>query len=115
MERWKARFAEVSAPHLAHAGEHLEREAVRPGQMCGTKLGKGSGNMRLWAKIEKAIPQSDGTLEIHGVVSSPIEDDQGENVLASAIAAALPRYMLYPTIRSQHFSDPIGKARWRSR
>jgi hypothetical protein len=110
---------------LAHAenswlrewlAEYLVRTNPQPAQACGTILGdkiglrKMSEKMKLWARIEKAIPRDDGTLEVHGIISSPIEDDQGEIVEPEAIKAALPRYMLYPTIRRQHNSDPIGTA-----
>jgi hypothetical protein len=101
---------------LRYMENYLETVNPEPGQKPDTHLGskigilKMSGTMKLWAQIEKATEQSDGTLEVRGIISSETEDDQGETILSSAIAQALPRYMLYPTIRVQHHNNPIGRA-----
>ena len=110
---------ERAARMLEFLSRHMESTNPKPRQRPDTMLGdyyadknliKGSTSMKLWARIEKAVAQADGTLEVRGVISSETEDDQGETVLASAMKSALPRYMLYPTIRRQHHQDPIGRA-----
>jgi hypothetical protein len=117
LDRKKAEwFALQNAETRAWLEDYLERVNPEPDQLpdthLGTKVGllKMSATMKLWAQIEKAVPQPDGTLEVRGIISSELEDDQGETVLASAIKSALPRYMLYPTIRQQHQNLPIGRA-----
>jgi hypothetical protein len=66
--------------------------------------------MRLYGLIEKVEPQDDGTIKVHGVVSTENEDDQGEIVRAAAMREAIPNYMQFPALREMHGLSAAGTA-----
>jgi hypothetical protein len=67
-------------------------------------------NMRLYGLIEKVEPQDDGTIKVHGIVSTEDEDDQGEIVRAAAMREAIPSYMQFPALREMHGLSAAGTA-----
>jgi hypothetical protein len=88
----------------------LHLASAKPGQLHDTRLHEAGGDdftkrataMKLYARIEKAVPQDDGSLKVYGVCSTEDVDDQGEIVRASAMRAAIPDYMRFPTVREMH-------------
>lgn len=60
--------------------------------------------------IEKCQACDDGSVEVYGYASTEARDSQGEVILASAIAKALPAYLEYPTVREMHVPKAAGKA-----
>jgi hypothetical protein len=66
--------------------------------------------MRLYGAIEKVEPLNDGTVRVHGVVSTENRDDQDEIVMADAMRAAIPDYMRFPSIREMHQLSAVGTA-----
>jgi hypothetical protein len=97
--------------------EYLDRTSPEPGQKGDGLLGDKAGWRKgakvaeplLFAKITKAIPLDDGSLEVHGIASSEDRDDQNEIIRSDAIRSALPDYLKFPAVRLQHRSDtPIG-------
>jgi hypothetical protein len=66
--------------------------------------------MRLYGLIEKVEPQDDGTIKVHGIVSTENEDDQGEIVRAAAMREAIPNYMQFPALREMHGLSAAGTA-----
>jgi hypothetical protein len=96
--------------------DYLERADPAPRQQRDTHLGpyighthlaKGSG-MQVYAAITKVQPQSDGTIKVYGVASTPQRDDQNEVITADAVRTALPRFMLYPSLREMHQMSAAG-------
>ena len=65
-------------------------------------------SMRLYGRISKVEPQSDGTVKVEGIASSEAVDDQNEIVRAEAIRAALPDYMRFPALREMHQLSAAG-------
>lgn len=59
---------------------------------------------KLYAAIEKADKQDDGTLKVYGFASSEIVDSDGETVTADAMKAAREGYMAFANVREMH--DP---------
>jgi hypothetical protein len=51
--------------------------------------------MHIFARIMKAEPQPDGHMRIWGTASSEERDSDGEIVLSSAIADAIPEYVRF--------------------
>src|SRR5260370_12691945 len=64
--------------------------------------------MGLYGAIQKAEPQNDGTVRVHGIATSEAGDDQGEIVRADAIRAAIPEYMRFPALREMHQLSAAG-------
>ncbi|OQW33979.1 MAG: hypothetical protein A4E20_12180 [Nitrospira sp. SG-bin2] len=64
----------------------------------------------LYAQIEKAEPQSDGTVKVYGYASSSSEDSDGEIVTPDAIASALPDYLKFGAVREMHQPKAAGTA-----
>src|SRR6266478_1105973 len=64
--------------------------------------------MRLYGAIEKVEPQGDGTVCVHGIVTSEAVDDQGEVIRADAMRAAIPDYMRFPALREMHQLSAAG-------
>ncbi len=58
--------------------------------------------MRLYAEFEKVTDNADGTITVSGIASSEAVDSDGEQILASAIRAALPDYLRFPAVREMH-------------
>src|SRR6516164_2708353 len=117
LERKKAEYDAHNDALRFWLGRYLEEVLPDPGQppdtMLGSKIGlkKGAGVSEplLFARITKAVPLDDGSLEVHGIASSEDRDDQNEVVKAEAIRAALPDYLQFPAVRMQHRADmPIG-------
>jgi hypothetical protein len=64
----------------------------------------------LYAQIEKAEPQDDGTVKVWGYASSTSEDSDGEIVTSAAIATALPDYLKFGAVREMHQAKAAGTA-----
>jgi hypothetical protein len=64
----------------------------------------------LYAQIEKAEPQDDGTVKVYGYASSASEDSDGEIVTSVAIATALPDYLKFGAVREMHQAKAAGTA-----
>jgi len=64
--------------------------------------------MRLYGAIQKIEPKDDGTVQVHGIASSEVADDQGEIVCADAMRAAIPDYMRFPALREMHQPAAAG-------
>lgn len=65
---------------------------------------------QIWASIEKAEEQSDGTVIVSGYASAPSVDSDGEMVTAAAMAEALPDYMKFGAVREMHQPKAAGNA-----
>jgi hypothetical protein len=105
MREWFVRYLEATNPAVC------QQEDTQLGPYIGhPHLAKGMTTMRLYGAITKVRARDDGSLEVHGVVSSAGEDEQGEIVRPSAMAAALPGYMQYGNIRQMHQLDAVGRA-----
>jgi hypothetical protein len=74
------------------------------------KAAIGNGTMRLFGQIQKIEPLDDGTIKVHGIVSTPAKDDQGEIVLPAAMREAIPDYMRFPALREMHGLSAAGTA-----
>src|SRR5215472_8540649 len=74
------------------------------------KAALGTTDMHLFGQIQKIEPLDDGTIRVHGVVSTPTKDDQGEVVLPSAMREAIPDYMRFPALREMHGLSAAGTA-----
>ena len=57
---------------------------------------------KLYAAIEKAEKQDDGTLKVYGFASSEVVDSDGETVTADAMKAAREGYMAWGAVREMH-------------
>src|SRR5260370_32458955 len=64
--------------------------------------------MGLYGAIQKAEPQNDGTVRVHGIGTSEAVDDHGEIVRAEAMRAAIPEYMRFPALREMHQLSAAG-------
>jgi hypothetical protein len=64
--------------------------------------------MRLYGAIQKIEPKDDGTVQVHGIASSEVVDEQGEIVRADAMRAAMPDYMRFPALREMHQAAAAG-------
>jgi hypothetical protein len=100
---------------------HMERTDPAPGQLPDTMLGSKAGDLNLikgmavsepllFARITKAVPLDDGSLEVHGIASSEQRDEQNEIVTAEAVRQALPAYKAFPCIRAMHQPIAVGTA-----
>jgi hypothetical protein len=74
----------------------------------GELLNKGFAAMQLYAAITKVVPQSDGTIKVYGIASTPQRDDQNEVITADAVRQALPKFMQYPALREMHQLSAAG-------
>lgn len=66
--------------------------------------------MRFYGEIKKTIANDDGTLIVSGVASSESIDSDGEVILSSAIAEAIPEYMKFGAVREMHNNSACGTA-----
>lgn len=64
----------------------------------------------LYATIEKAEPQDDGTVKVYGYASSPSRDSDDEIVTPEAILNAIPDYMKFGAVREMHQPKAAGTA-----
>jgi hypothetical protein len=62
----------------------------------------------LYGQIQKVLDQDDGTIMVHGIASTEQVDSTGEIVLADAMRAALPNYMIFPALREMHGLSAAG-------
>lgn len=58
--------------------------------------------MRLFGAIEKFDKREDGTLLVSGIASSDSLDNEGQQITADAMRAALPDFMRFGNIREMH-------------
>jgi len=65
---------------------------------------------RVFAEISKTEEQSDGTIKVWGIASTPNTDADGERVTADAMAQALPDYMRFGAVREMHQAKAAGTA-----
>lgn len=72
------------------------------------RLAKASFN--LFGAFTKAEEQDDGSIIVSGLASSEAKDSDGEVILASAMAAAIPDYMKWANVREMHSNIAAGKA-----
>jgi hypothetical protein len=105
LRAWLCEYLEATNPSVAQ-----QEDSLLGGIIAHAHLAKGMTTMQLYARIEKAIPRDDGTLEVHGICSTEDVDDQGEVVKADAMRAALPDYLRFPTIREMHGLAAAGTA-----
>lgn len=68
------------------------------------KTMKDTNMTKLYANIEKAEKQDDGTIKVYGYASSEVVDSDGETVTADAMKAARDGYMAFANVREMH--DP---------
>lgn len=66
--------------------------------------------MQLYGAITKVMARDDGTIEVHGIASTPARDDVGETITSDAMRAAIPDYMKFGAVREMHTSSAAGKA-----
>lgn len=66
--------------------------------------------MKRYAPISKVEDQPDGTLKVWGWCSSETMDADGDIILASAMAEAMPEFMKYGNIRQMHQNIAAGVA-----
>lgn len=70
----------------------------------GEKTTKDTNMTKLYAAIEKAEKQDDGTIKVYGFASAEVVDSDGETVTADAMKAARAGYMAFANVREMH--DP---------
>jgi hypothetical protein len=58
--------------------------------------------MRLFGAIEKFDKRDDGSLLVSGIASSDSLDNEGQQITADAMKAALPDYMRFGNVREMH-------------
>lgn len=58
--------------------------------------------MRLFGAIEKFDKRDDGSLLVSGIASSDSLDNEGQQITAEAMKAALPDYMRFGNVREMH-------------
>lgn len=63
----------------------------------------------LFAPLTKISEQSDGSLLVGGYASTCAMDSDGEIIPDEVVKAALPDYLKFPTIRTMHRPNPVGK------
>lgn len=73
-------------------------------EMPAGKNQKDTNMTKLFAAIEKADKQDDGTLKVYGYASAEVVDSDGETVTADAMRAARDGYMAFANVREMH--DP---------
>lgn len=73
-------------------------------EMPAGKNVKDTNMTKLFAAIEKADKQDDGTLKVYGYASAEVVDSDGETVTADAMRAARDGYMAFANVREMH--DP---------
>jgi hypothetical protein len=66
--------------------------------------------MQLNGTIQKFEPQSDGSVIIEGVASSPTVDSDGETITADAMRKAIPDYLRWGNVREMHSPSAVGVA-----
>lgn len=72
--------------------------------LLGGKNMKDMDMTKLYAPIEKAEKQDDGTIKVYGYASSEVVDSDGETITADAMKAAKDGYMAFANVREMH--DP---------
>lgn len=70
--------------------------------LLGGKNLKDTNMTKLYAAIEKAEKQDDGTIKVFGFASSEVVDSDGETVTADAMKAAREGYMAWGAVREMH-------------
>lgn len=71
-------------------------------EMPAGKNLKDTNMTKLFAAIEKADKQDDGTLKVYGYLSAEVVDSDGETVTADAMRAARDGYMAFANVREMH-------------
>ena len=67
-------------------------------------------SMQRYAPLTKIEDQPDGTIKVWGWCSSEAMDADGDIILASAMAAAMPEFMKFGNIREMHSNIAAGVA-----
>ena len=66
--------------------------------------------MDLYGDFAKVSDRDDGTIEVHGIASSPSRDDANEVITADAMRGAIDDYLKWGAVREMHGPSAAGTA-----